>query len=77
MNIISGIVVFMIIWWVLFFPILSMGNHVPDQHEPGCADSAPENPRITLKMTITTILTIILWFLAFYFIESDLYTFRN
>ena len=72
----TGIVVFVIIWWCVFFTVLPWGNRAPDEPELGHADSAPANPRILLKAGITTAIAAILWGVAFYLIETDAFSFR-
>ncbi|HKJ60931.1 MAG TPA: DUF1467 family protein [Hyphomicrobiales bacterium] len=50
--------VYFICWWLVFFIVLPIGNHVPSDvydREPGLADSAPENPRLWLKAGVATI----------------------
>ena len=49
----SGIVVYVIIWWVVFFTMLPIGVRSPDEAGvevgPGHAPSAPVRPRLGLK----------------------------
>ncbi len=76
MNVFTGILVFVMIWWVVLFTVLPWGIHVPDQHEPGHATSAPSNPMLVRKALITTAISAVLWGIAYYLIESDLISFR-
>lgn len=80
MNIFSGIVTFVCIWWTAIFLVLPWGN----DPEPGAdqarneffGKSAPANPRIKKKFIVTTVLSIGIWLIVFALIESDLISFR-
>lgn len=61
MGWISGIFVYVVIWWVVLFAVLPWGVKVPDEPEPGHATSAPTNPRLGLKMLITSAVALIVW----------------
>lgn len=61
MDIGSGIVVYVMIWWVIFFMSLPFGVRVDEQVETGHATSAPSNPRLWLKAGVTTVIATVLW----------------
>ena len=42
MGLISGTLVYVIIWWLVLFMVLPWGNRPPDVVEDGHASSAPE-----------------------------------
>jgi predicted secreted protein len=54
MGIVTGIVVYVILWWLVFFMVLPFGvqrNETPEEgHDPG----APKRALIGRKMLITT-----------------------
>ena len=77
MNWFSGVVVFVIIWWCVFFMTLPFGVRTPDQPEKGHATSAPVNPRLWLKAGITTLVAAVLWAAAYWLIVSDRISFRD
>lgn len=72
----SGVVVFVIIWWVVIFAVLPWGVRTPDNPEQGHATSAPVKPMLWRKVIVTTLITCVLWGLAFWLIESDLISLR-
>lgn len=72
----TGIMVYVIIWWVVLFMVLPWGVHVPEEHEPGHATSAPAKPMMGRKALVTTVIATVLWGIAFWLIESDLLTLR-
>lgn len=77
----SGIVVYVILWWLVFFMALPFGVRAPHEvggtAEPGHAPSAPVRPRLWLKAGITTVIAAALWGVAWYLIASDLLSFRQ
>lgn len=81
MGIASGIVVYIILWWSVFFMTLPWGAHSPheagEEVEPGFAASAPKRPRLGLKAGITTVIAAALWGVAYWVIASDLISFRD
>lgn len=76
MNWFTGVMVYVMIWWVVLFTVLPWGIKVPEEPEPGHAASAPEKPRLARKFAITTVIATLLWGLAYYLIESELISFR-
>ena len=77
MGLISGVVVFVILWWTVLFTVLPWGNRAPTEPEPGHAPSAPKNPRLWRKFAVTTAITVVLWLIIFAVIESGLISFRE
>ena len=77
MGLISGVVVFVILWWTVLFTVLPWGNRAPAEPEQGHAPSAPKNPRLLRKFAITTGITVVLWLVIFAVIESGLISFRD
>ena len=76
MNWFTGIMVYIIIWWVVLLTVLPWGIRVPDNPEPGHAPSAPQNPMMWRKALITTLIAAVLWGVAFWVIESEWLTLR-
>jgi predicted secreted protein len=76
MNPVTGIVVYVIIWWTVLFAVLPWGVHVPDKTEPGHAESAPDRPLLLKKAIATTLISAVIW-IGFYFLQrSNLISFR-
>jgi predicted secreted protein len=76
MTLYSGIIVFTMIWWLVLFTVLPWGIRRTENVEPGHAVEAPANPRIVLRFVITTAISVILFLIAWWLIDSDLITFR-
>ncbi len=52
--------VFILVWWVLFFILLPFGIVVPQKQENEIfASSAPEKTKMTLKLFVTTLLSLV------------------
>ncbi len=73
----TGILVYVVIWWVTLFLVLPWGVKVPDEPGPGHASSAPVNPMMWRKALITTVIAAVFWGIAFWLIESDMLTLRG
>jgi predicted secreted protein len=76
MNVVSAIVVFAISWWLVLFMTLPFGARPPEQPEKGHAASAPEKPRIALKMAIATGVAILLTVTFAYVVDQGWISFR-
>lgn len=61
MDVIGGIVAYVVIWVVVLFMVLPFGVRQPDVTESGHMPGAPENPRIGLKFAITSAIAAVLW----------------
>jgi len=72
----TGVLVFIVIWWVVIFAVLPWGVRTPDKAEPGHATSAPVRPLLWRKVIITTLITCVLWGLAYWLITSEYLSLR-
>ncbi len=61
MNIFTGVVVYLLVFWTVLFTVLPWGNHPKETPETGMAGSAPANPRIKKKFLITFVISIVVW----------------
>jgi len=65
MDLVGGIVAFVIIWVVVLFVVLPFGVRQPDNPEEGHMPGAPDNPRIGLRFAVTTAITAVLWTIVY------------
>ncbi|MGC6536336.1 MAG: DUF1467 family protein [Candidatus Puniceispirillaceae bacterium] len=77
MDIVSGIVVYILLWWWVLFMVLPFGAKAPETIEKGHATSAPERPQLWRKMLITSGIAAILWVIVNAIISSGIFTFRQ
>ncbi|MDR3518246.1 MAG: DUF1467 family protein [Azospirillaceae bacterium] len=61
MGVVSGIAVFVIVWWLVLFTVLPWGVQPAAEQDPAGRVGAPARPRIAWKMVATTIIAAIVW----------------
>ena len=77
MSWLSGVVVFVIVWWLVFFMTLPVGVRRAREVERGNDPGAPERARLGMKAVVTTMIAGVLTLLAFLLIDSEWLTFRK
>jgi predicted secreted protein len=77
MTVLEGIVAYVIIWWVAIFAVLPFGVRPVPKGDPGYAAGAPANPRLLLKVAVTTVVAAILWLGLYAAVRADLVDFRT
>ena len=76
MNWFTGLMVFVILWWLVWFMILPIGVKVPDEVGKGHAASAPANPNLGIKAAATTLISGALWGVVYLVIAAEVISFR-
>lgn len=76
MNWATGVLVYVIIWWLVLLVTLPFGITPQDDPVPGTVTSAPAQPRLWLKAGIATIVSAALWGLYYLVVRLDLISFR-
>ena len=77
MNWFTGFVVYFLIWWTILFAILPWGVRREENPEPGHDPGAPAKPLLWRKVGATTVVSGLLWLVAWWLISADWITFRN
>lgn len=77
MGVFTGVVVYAVVWFLVLFMVLPWGVRIPDEPEPGHAPSAPANPRIKLKMAVTTAIAGAVWLIIYLVVASGVISFRE
>ncbi|HUB95061.1 MAG TPA: DUF1467 family protein [Stellaceae bacterium] len=77
MNWFTGVASFVIIWWLVIFTVLPFGIQHAEKDDLGHAAGAPANPRLLLKVGITTGITVLLWFGLFWAMQNHVVNFRG
>ena len=72
MSWVTGILVFVVLWWLVFFAVLPWGVRSGPDHHAGHDAGAPANPALVRKAAVTTVLAAILFSLAYWAIDSGL-----
>lgn len=70
MGFVTGIVVFLLVWWVVIFMVLPFG-HTRD------VDGTPHMPHLKRKLLVTTGISVVVWLMIYALIESDIISFRE
>ena len=74
MDFVSGLVVFILLWWWVFLMSLPFGIKTPDEVESGHATSAPETPMLRRKVIISTAIATILFVVVYWIIDTGLFS---
>lgn len=65
MSVATGLMVYVVIWWIVFFMALPFGVRTAaeagESAAPGLADSAPVRPRLWLKAAVTSVVAGVVW----------------
>lgn len=77
----SGVVVYVIAWWLVFFMTLPIGVKPPHEageeviegNDPG----APVKPLLLYKVIAASVIAAIISVIVFWIIQSDIITFRQ
>lgn len=77
MGIGTGIVAFIIIWWLVLFTVLPWGVRRNETPAAGEDRGAPVRHRILLRALVTTGITLLIWGALFASIEMDVFSFRD
>ncbi len=78
MEIVTGLLIFVVAWWVCFMMALPLGVRAQDEDEQGeeqeivegTVSSAPGKPRILFKMGLATLGAIIITTLLIWLIDA-------
>lgn len=71
MTWVTGIMVYIVVWWLAWFAVLPLRIEIPDQVPTGQATSAPSNPRLFWKAGLATVIAALLWGLIYCLIAYD------
>ena len=77
MGWVTGIVVYVLVWWITLFAVLPLWVTPAEPDDPGHAAGAPQRPRLLLKMAITTVVSALIWLAIFMLVRSPWLSFRE
>ncbi len=77
MDLVSGIVVYVLLWWWVLFMVLPFGVRRDDAGQAGNDPGAPKRPMLLRKILATTVISTVLWLAIDQVIRSDLISFRD
>src|SRR5947209_8867736 len=76
MNWLTGIVVYILVWWVTLFAILPLWVSPSEPGELGHAAGAPRRPLLGRKLALTTFLAAIIWLGIYLVVNEPWFSFR-
>jgi predicted secreted protein len=76
MNWFTGIMVYVVIWWLVIFCVLPIGVTPANESHLGHDPGAPANPRMGFKVLLTTGITTVLFGIVYLIIISNWISFR-
>lgn len=77
MGWVTGIVVYVLVWWVTLFAVLPLWVTPSEPDDPGHASGAPGKPRILLKLALTTAVSAVIWLMIHFVAISPWISFRE
>ena len=76
MGFVSGLVVYILLWWWVFLMSLPFGVRPAAEIELGHATSAPAKPMLWRKMAASTLIAAALFAAVYLVIRSDVISFQ-
>jgi predicted secreted protein len=77
-NWFTGLVLYLLIWWIALFAVLPIGTRPVEQPDDRAGwRGAPERPRLLMKVIVTTAVATAIWLAAYLLISSDYMSFRH
>ena len=70
MGLISGIVVYIIMWWVAFFSVLPLKVKRQEKPLKGTDPGAPENPHLLFKFLLASGIAATMWVIYFTLVQT-------
>lgn len=77
MGIVSGLLVYVIIWWTVIFCTLPLWVKRDMGGPETTAHGAPEDPKLKQKFLLTTVVSAVLWIIIYALISADIISFRD
>jgi predicted secreted protein len=77
MGWVTGIIVYVLVWWITLFAVLPLWVTPAEPNDPGHAAGAPQRPRMLLKVAITTLVSAVIWLGIYVVVSSPWFSFRE
>ena len=78
MNWFTGLVVYLLIWWITLFAVLPFGARpVSEADKQTGWRGAPEQPMLLRKVVATTLISAVIWVAVYWLTTSDWLSFRH
>jgi predicted secreted protein len=73
----TGLMVYIVLWWVVLFAVLPLGVRRIQDPGRGQERGAPERPDLVRKAIITSIVAAVLWAVFYFLHQADIFSFRQ
>jgi predicted secreted protein len=77
MNWFTGIIVYVLVWWVTLFAVLPLWVVPAEQDEIGHAAGAPKQPLLLRKVLVTSLVSVVIWIGIYLLVRSPWLSFRG
>jgi len=77
MSLFTGIMVYVIVWWLVLLTVFPFSNRAPDVPELGHVERAPKCPHMWMKTAVTTAIATLIWGMIYWIIDANLVSFRD
>ena len=77
MGWVTGIIVYVLVWWITLFAVLPLWVTPSHPDDPGHAAGAPEKPRMLLKVAVTPAVAAVIWLAIDFVVSSPWFSFRE
>jgi predicted secreted protein len=77
MGPLTGIAIYLTLWWTVLFAVLPLGVRRVDKPGRGEDRGAPERPEILRKVIITSAVAAVVWLGFFVLHQLDIFSFRR
>lgn len=77
MNVVSAVVVFLVIWWLVLFMVLPFGVRRTEAPEAGHDHGAPAMPMMWRKAAVTTAISSVLFSIVYVLAEYELISLQD
>ncbi|MFZ3238592.1 MAG: DUF1467 family protein [Stellaceae bacterium] len=70
MNWFTGLIVYVLVWWIALFAVLPLWVAPADPDDLGHASGAPKQPRLMRKAVVTSLVAAVIWLAIFALVRS-------
>jgi predicted secreted protein len=77
MGWVTGIVLYILVWWVTLFAILPLWVTPSEPGDVGGPAGAPQNPMLARKLVLTTLVAAVVWLGIYIVVHEPWFSFRD
>jgi len=77
MGWVTGIVVYILVWWVTLFAVLPLWITPSEPDDFGGPAGAPQNPMLARKLALTTVVAAVIWLGIYIVVHEPWFSFRG